>query len=189
MLSCLKTAEFSSYCRDLSVSLQRSFLSPALTLLAPARSGGQDLGGWQEPLLGTTLPTPPAVSFSWWKEALGEQQALVQALGSTLCFRSFLSCSVTRRSAHSLHRRGSLSPVSSLGRRGWGRWGAYTGSTGGRCPASPLAAPFLTGQAPFPGQQGSRRSYSTQPFSSSSSSPESLRAASVACVASLCLSG
>lgn len=43
----MKTAELSSYCRDLSVSLQKSFLSPALhcwpqlCLVAKISAGGR----------------------------------------------------------------------------------------------------------------------------------------------------
>lgn len=44
----MKTAELSSYCRDLSLFTEE-FSEPCLTLLAPALSGGQDLGRRQEP--------------------------------------------------------------------------------------------------------------------------------------------
>lgn len=78
-----------------------------------------------------------------------ESSPLVQAPGPTLCFGSFLLCSVsvTSKWSHPCQGQGPLSPVPGAGHLGQGGWGAETASVPeppGSCLPGGAAAPTRT---------------------------------------------
>lgn len=168
----MKTAELSSYCRDLSVSIQKSFLSPVLPcwpqLCLVAKI-------WQEAgaLIRNHAPPPPTARVSPGGRKPWENNRPWCRLWVPPSVSSFLSCSVTGRSCPLIAWTGFLVSSFEAWAPGRGRWGSIDRKYRGQVTSRPQAAPFLTGPGPFPGQQGSSGSCSTRPFSSPS--PESPR--------------